>query len=305
MSTWLIDGKSVWSSPLIIGHPITIIRSILIFLAALAASDARAQTASSLTAHHTQAKLVLSAVSAKPGDTIWAGVDMKMDAGWHTYWKNPGEAGMATSIKWQLPSGISAGEILWPVPEKIPPAEVTTYGYTNEVMLLVPLTLPTNLPNGPVDLKASVSWLECKDVCLPASAMVDAMLNVGSETRTSADAELIKSWIFKTPHTDNLLTINAWWEKPADGDTRSLIISGDQVVDYYLGDVDFFPDASDQFEVEGATERIPGGNVRLRKIVKKFSGYWPREISGLIVVEGGKQRDGFNLKVPIGDKAPN
>ncbi|MGH7976308.1 MAG: protein-disulfide reductase DsbD domain-containing protein, partial [Limisphaerales bacterium] len=101
-----------------------------------------------LTAHaaHTQVKLLLSADAAKPGDTIWAGVDLKMEPGWHTYWKNPGAAGMATSIKWQLPSGISAGEIQWPLPKKLPPAEVTTYGYSNEVMLHVPLTIASNLP---------------------------------------------------------------------------------------------------------------------------------------------------------------
>ena len=69
--------------------------------AVFAAVEASAQTAlpsfgSSLAAHHTQAKLILSADSAKPGDTIWAGVDLKMEPDWHTYWKNPGAAGMAT-----------------------------------------------------------------------------------------------------------------------------------------------------------------------------------------------------------------
>ena len=110
----------------------------------------------SLAAHHTQAKLILSADPARPGDTIWAGVDLKMDPGWHTYWKNPGEAGSATKIEWQLPPGVTAGEIQWPLPEKIPPADVTTYGYKNEVMLLVPLKLDASLTAGTLDLKAKV-----------------------------------------------------------------------------------------------------------------------------------------------------
>ena len=118
-------------------------------------------------AAHTHVQLLLSADTAKPGDTVWAGVDMKMEAGWHTYWKNPGDSGIATTIKWDLPPGVSAGEIQWPLPEKIPPIEVTTYGYENEVMLLVPLTLATNLPPGPLVLKADVAWLECKESCVP------------------------------------------------------------------------------------------------------------------------------------------
>ena len=170
----------------------------------------------SLTAHHTQAKLILSADTAKPGDTIWAGVDLKMEPDWHTYWKNPGAAGLATKIEWQLPPGITAGEIQWPLPEKFPPVEVTTYGYTNEVMLLVPLTLASNLPAGPLDLKANVSWLECKDVCVPASQNVEAKLNIGGETKTSADAATIEAWREKVP---NLVTNGyaaAWWEQPTN-----------------------------------------------------------------------------------------
>ena len=46
---------------------------------------------------------------------------------------------MATQIEWQLPPGVTAGEIQWPLPKKLPPIEVTTYGYSGEVVLLVPL----------------------------------------------------------------------------------------------------------------------------------------------------------------------
>ena len=53
-------------------------------------------------AAHTQATLVLSDDTAKPGDTVWAGVALKMEPEWHTYWKNSGDAGMPTTIAWQL-----------------------------------------------------------------------------------------------------------------------------------------------------------------------------------------------------------
>ena len=183
-----------------------------------------------LTAHaaHTQVQLVLSANPARPGDTIWAGVDMKMDAGWHTYWKNPGDSGIATTIKWDLPPGVTAGEIQWPLPEKLPPAEVTTYGYENEVMLLVPLTLATNLAPGPLVLKADVAWLECKEQCVPGKASVEATLNIGSETKTSADAAMIESWKSKVPQTNDCLLVKGMVGKPANGDMRPLIIKASQ-----------------------------------------------------------------------------
>ncbi len=261
------------------------------------------------TAHHTQAKLVLSADSARPGDTIWAGVDMKMEAGWHTYWKNPGAAGLATKIDWQLPPGVAAGQFQWPLPDKFPPVEVTTYGYETEVMLLVPLTLASNLPAGPLDLKANVTWLECKDVCIPASQAVEATLSVGSETKASADAAAIESWKAKVPSANGLSPVTGWWEKAADGDLRPLIINYGPVEaakNLTYDSVDFFPDASDNFEVQAPTDVIDmqSAFIRLGKTVKKFSGDWPKEISGVIVTERANQRYGYQVTLPIADTAP-
>jgi thiol:disulfide interchange protein DsbD len=275
--------------------------AILLVLIALAAAPAHAA--------HTEARLLLSAEAARPGDTIWAGVDLKMEPGWHTYWKNPGDSGQATEIKWTLPPGVSASEIQWPLPKKLPPAEVTTYGYEDEVVLLVPLTLATNLPAGALRLAAKVSWLECKEACIPASAEVEAALTVGGESKTSADAVTIETWKTKTPQT-NHFAYQAWWEKPADGDTRPLIIGNDQTLDatknIKYDSADFFPDASDPYEIQPATEIISGfsADLRLRKLVKKFSGDWPKAISGVLVFENGATRTGVTVALPVGDHAP-
>src|SRR5690242_2879799 len=90
-------------------------------------------------AAHTQARLVLGADIARPGDTVLAGVQLQMDDRWHTYWKNSGDSGMPTTIDWQLPPGVTAGEIQWPTPEKLAEKEITTYIYKNQVVLLVPI----------------------------------------------------------------------------------------------------------------------------------------------------------------------
>ena len=253
-------------------------------------------------AAHTQARLILSADTAKPGDTVLAGVDLKMEPGWHTYWKNPGAAGYATKIEWQLPPGVTAGEIQWPLPEKLPPAEVTTYGYDNEVVLLVPLKLAADLKSGPLDLKAKVSWLECKEACIPGSADVEAALIVGAETKPSAETAVIDLWNGKvpTPAGNSSWLAKAWWEKPASGDTRPLIIEfgpTTMTVTFKYDKLDFFPDASDQFEIQASIEEL--ANLHFRKLVKKFEGDWPKEISGVIVVEVGGSRKGFEVKLPV------
>jgi thiol:disulfide interchange protein DsbD len=262
-------------------------------------------------AAHTQVKLILSAVTAKPGDTIWAGVDLKMEPGWHTYWKNPGDAGQATEIKWTLPAGVTAGEIEWPLPKKIPPAEVITYGYEDEVVLLVPLKIAANLPAGALNLTAKVSWLECMEACIPASAVVQASLNLGGETKISAETSTIDSWRSRVPKPLTNQVIQAWWEKTTNADTRNLvmILPGDST-ELDRSD-DFFPDSNDNFEIQALTDNLasaipqnPSREIYLRKSVKKFSGDWPPEISGVWRAQKGSAIESYAVKFSISNQAP-
>jgi thiol:disulfide interchange protein DsbD len=253
-------------------------------------------------AAHTQAQLVLANTTARPGDTVLAGVHLKMESGWHTYWKNPGEAGSATKIVWQLAPGVTAGDIEWPLPQKLPPEEVTTFGYEGEVVLLIPLKLAADLKPGPLDLKAKVSWLECKEQCIPAGATVEATLNIGTESKASPDAALLNLWTSKIPQTNNLFSFQARWEKSVSDDSRTIIIEGTQTAADLIPieKVDFFPNTNDDFEVQGATEKVDSkAGFALRKTIKKLSGEWPSRISGVVVIEGNKQRWGFELNVPI------
>ena len=85
------------------------------FIAALLMAGMRLEAA------HTQAQLLLGSKAARAGDTVLAGVMLRMDAKWHTYWRNPGASGMATRIDWDLPPGFEPGEIHWPVPKNCMP----------------------------------------------------------------------------------------------------------------------------------------------------------------------------------------
>ena len=171
-------------------------------------------------AAHTHAHLVLSADTARPGDTIVAGVHLQMDPGWHTYWQNPGASGMPTTIEWKLPPGITAGAAQWPIPEKLVDTELTTYIYRDEVVVLVPLRLDPNLNRGVAGIKALASWLECDVQCVPGHASVQADLNIGAETRISVDAGLIAAWEKKLPKPASTVAPRARWEKPPTTDLR-------------------------------------------------------------------------------------
>src|ERR1017187_4654428 len=83
-------------------------------------------TAFTTEAAHTQARLLLSAETARAGETLIAGGHLKMEPAWHTYWKTSGASGIATSMKWELPPGITAVQIQWPTPKKLPPDALVT-----------------------------------------------------------------------------------------------------------------------------------------------------------------------------------
>ncbi len=269
--------------------------AVLLWLAAVSAQGA-----------HTQARLLLAADTARPGETVLAGVYLHMDPRWHTYWRNPGASGMETKIAWQLPRGVVAGETLWPVPQKLPDAELTTYIYKDDVMLLVPLKLASDLQPGPLEVKAKVSWLECDVQCVPGSASVQASFNVGAERKPAKDAGLIEAWQSKLPQNGGGLSARAWWEKPAAGDLRPLILEWAST--RTASDADFFPDASEDFEVQGPTERVPSeaGKISLRKQVKKYSGDWPNRISGLLIEQtgGGRLAYAVDLTLQQGEAPP-
>jgi thiol:disulfide interchange protein DsbD len=125
--------------------------------------------------------LVSERTSIRPGEPVQVGFHMKMKRGWHTYWKQPGDAGLPLRIEWALPAGFAAGPIEWPTPERIPTGELMSYGYGQEVLFGVTITPPARVGTDSVTIAGTFDWLECKDVCLSGSARLEIALPVGSD----------------------------------------------------------------------------------------------------------------------------
>ncbi len=111
------------------------------------------------------------------GDDIMIGIEQSIYPGWHTYWINPGDSGAAPRIEWALPDGSSIGDIHWPAPDKIPYGPLMNFGYSDNVILLQKLSLPKDIPVGPITLTARVEILVCKDICIPEFGEYELVLN--------------------------------------------------------------------------------------------------------------------------------
>ncbi len=238
-----------------------------------------------------RARLVLSHEVAKPGDTVLAALELTMDAGWHTYWRNGGDSGEATRILWKPVDGLSVGEIEWPVPEKFTASAgnttIITYVYHNRATLLVPLVIATNAMPGSRDLSALAWWLQCTEKqCVPGSNMVQATLIIGNESKLAAETNIIAEAQGRLPSKKLPGAVTAKWDQGADTPNRAFIIEWNTAAT----DPDFFPYTNSMAAISNITAVLAnsGSNVVLRKTAKKTGATWPRQIAGLLVrKEGG------------------
>jgi len=123
-------------------------------------------------------QLVSDHIAITPGTTFHVGLRMQIEPGWHTYWRNPGDSGEPTQIEWELPDGVSAGEIEWPAPSAFPYGPLMNYGYGGEIVLPVSLTVSDEFAGRFLEIRANANWLVCEEICIPESSELDLFLTV-------------------------------------------------------------------------------------------------------------------------------
>jgi thiol:disulfide interchange protein len=130
-----------------------------------------ALSGNTVTTDNVKARLVSEVSAVGPGQVFWVALELDIRDGWHTYWRNPGDSGQATNLKWELPPGFTAGDIVWTTPHRFEIAPLVNYGYAKHAVHLVQITAPKDLKAGtPTTLAAKAGWLVCSDVCIPESA---------------------------------------------------------------------------------------------------------------------------------------
>src|SRR5271170_1748892 len=107
------------------------LRSLLYAMVVLCATTAQTF------AGHVKTELFADVSAIQPGKPFWLGVRLSIDPGWHIYWKNAGDAGLPTRVKFTLPDGFSAGPLQFPTPHRFDqPGNIVAFGYEDSVLLL-------------------------------------------------------------------------------------------------------------------------------------------------------------------------
>jgi len=181
-----------------------------LLISALGASGLGAAGAQPVKVDHAEAELVAATSAVVPGQPLQAGLRIKHDPHWHTYWQVPGDSGLPTTLHWKLPAGWRAGAIEWPVPQRFPVGPLMNFGYDGEVLLPVTLTPPPDLAVGQsVLINARADWLICADVCIPGGADLGLALPVQAAAAPSRHAALFAATRQKIPRPAALAQASA------------------------------------------------------------------------------------------------
>lgn len=164
---------------------LTIPHYLILMVLALMAADVSAQFSAPPT-NHVEATLVAQAPDGvQPGGEVLLGLKLVPSPGWHTYWKNPGDAGLATELQWTLPDGVTAGAMSWPAPRIIRTGALVSYGFENPVMLTIPLAISPSFrlqEASGLRIKLKASWIACRIECIPEERELVVELAQNSST---------------------------------------------------------------------------------------------------------------------------
>ncbi len=165
-----------------------LVKSAIPIAAMLAHGSANAASGTWATSEHVSARL-LSAVGGT-GDltTVPAGIEIKLDGDWKTYWRSPGDAGLPPTLDWKGSQNLASATLLYPTPQRVTVLGIQTFGYKHDVVF--PLDLKLADKGKPLDLKLALDILVCADQCIPKSFTLALTLPAGPAT-PDADAQVL------------------------------------------------------------------------------------------------------------------
>jgi thiol:disulfide interchange protein DsbD len=151
-----------------------------------------AKAAASAKNPYVTARLLSNVSAIEAGKPFRLGVELTMQPGWHTYYKEPGDAGMPTRIEWKLPPGFTARSLKWERPTRMDEEGIITFGYKDKTLIAAEIEAPAQLPLGEeLSFGAVVKYLSCREICIPGESTVslkEKVVAVGSSQPTNTEA---------------------------------------------------------------------------------------------------------------------
>jgi DsbC/DsbD-like thiol-disulfide interchange protein len=192
-----------------------------------AVGDAPAHAGDEVQASHSSARLFVSHEQVTPGESFWAVLHIRQKPGWHSYWQNPGDSGMATTIEWQNAPDVKTGPIHWPIPDRIEVAGLVSFGYSDDAYHLIPITVSKAVELGQeVTLHATVNWLTCDETCIPQSADLTLDFLVSESAKPSYEIDKVDALLKRVPIMEGIA--EAYIAPQREGQLRLVAVLDDR-----------------------------------------------------------------------------
>jgi DsbC/DsbD-like thiol-disulfide interchange protein len=247
---------------------VTFVFLVLILVLLLTGTDGRA--ANTIVVPHGSVTLVSEYPFIEPNTNFWLGVRFRLDRGWHTYWINPGDSGEAPQFVWQLPAGLNAGAIKWPVPNRLPsPGGIMDFGYEGDTLFLVRVRNASRLVVGStIEISVLVKLVVCRDLCIPGRAQLSLALPVQAPHAEEPNASLAILNMFAASREQLPIPIPQAWSIRASETKDDVLLNVKTSRALSQSHVFFFP--LDEQVIENSApqsvERMPRGfKMRLQK----------------------------------------
>ena len=262
-------------------------RLIGFFVAVFCAASIPLAFAAAVKTPHVEAELVAEDSALVPGKRAIVALRLRMEDGWHTYWRNPGDSGLPTKIAWKLPTGYRAGAIEWPAPKALPVGPLVNYGYEGTVALLVPIDVPGDaIVGSSADIAARADWLVCKETCIPDGADLKLTLPVSDRSTSNAKgAAEIAAARAALPQP-----LPSGWRATAKGDAQTIVLTlSPPAGGPDPGALYFFANAEGRIEPSGAqtVTRSPDGAYALALPVAHKLANGVATLDGVVTADKG------------------
>jgi DsbC/DsbD-like thiol-disulfide interchange protein len=107
-----------------------------------------------------------------------AGLEIRLAAGWKTYWRYPGDSGVPPRFDFTASDNVKTVDVAWPAPRRFSDDGGNSIGYKTD--LLLPLRVVPQDPRRPVTLRLQLDYAVCEKLCVPAQAKAELHLSGNS-----------------------------------------------------------------------------------------------------------------------------
>lgn len=239
-------------------------------------------------------KVDLLLLESRQPSVLSVGLYIKLAPDWHLYWINPGDAGLAPEITWNLPQGYNAGPLRFPAPEKIVSGGIVAYGFKTEVLIVCRIRpVDKRISTVPSSIACRLDWMACRESCVTGQEAVKISPKAQAPADRKRSQEILSRFVARFPKPSDAARISGRSARLVQSGNRlqlELLLSGrdaDRVSDFYPYPLENFVIAHSRISASGGKVTIPlepsGPSARLDGI------------AGLLIIDG----EAYEFSIPV------